>query len=203
MINAASILAPVRPAASAFKAVPPADRPKGKRGFRGWLAAVLALGAPAIMFVAQFQGGSGGGSTDGSRTYDYTISGPPGLGLKAALVAFVFAAAAVLVWTARNPRGLLAAALLTGSALAGTALVTTWFDSAEVADRELRALKPGLSRSEVEDRLGTPAGTGSYSDARRNLDCLVWNRAEVPAGSYDTHAIVCFAGDRFELKSIL
>ena len=61
MTNAASIVAPGSTAGTGPGAVPPADRPKGRRGWRGWLAAVLAVAAPAIMMAARVQGASTGG----------------------------------------------------------------------------------------------------------------------------------------------
>lgn len=199
------MVAPVSTAPIELRALPPADRPKGRRGWRGWIAATLAIAAPAIMLAARLQttSGGGGGAVDGRASYDYTLSGPPGLGLKAALVGLAFAGAALFLWTARHPRGLATAAALTAVALAGTVAVASQFEPAEIAERQLRALEPGLPRSTVEDRLGAPAGTGTYSGPRRDLDCLVWD-LERPLGDYDRgYALVCFAGDRFELRRAL
>jgi len=197
--NPGSMVAP------AGTAVPPADRSKGRRGWRGWLAAALAVGAPAILVAArlpEWDGVSGGTSTD-SRAYDYALSGPPGLGLRAALAAVVLVAAATLVWTARRPRELVAAGVVTAAAIACTALVASSFDDAEITARQVRTLEPGLSRSAVQYRLGKPAGTGHYSDPRRELDCLVWKLKGASAGARLGYGFVCFDGDRFELRKVL
>ena len=180
-------------------AAPPADRPKGSRGWRGWLATGLALAAPALLLAARVEtaGTDGSEGAIGDAVYSYGVD-PPGLELKAALVAIVLTAAAALFWTARRARFLLVGALLTAAGLAGAVLVARSFEPAGVSDRQLRALEPGLTRSAVEDRLGTPAGRGDYSEGRRHLECLVW-KLEEPA-DYLEHALVCFDGDRLELR---
>lgn len=203
MTDPASMVAPVKSAGSALHPAP-ADRAKGRRGWRGWLAAGLAVGAPAFLSAARVRTagrGGGDGELNGDAFYHYSLGGPPELVLWAAVGALLLAGAAVLVWTARNPRGLLAAAMLTAAALAGTALVISRFDGAPVTDRDLRALEPRLSRSAVEDRLGAPTGTGQYTDGRRGLDCLVWTLENPPPGR--EYALVCFSGDRFRLQRIV
>ena len=192
--------------ATALSAASPADRPRGRRGWRGWLAAALAAGAPVIILAARVEGGSTGGGDGelgvGGAVYHYELGGPPGIELKGALAALVLVAAAVLVWTARNARTLLAAAVLTAAAVGSTVLVASRFDGDEITRAELRALEPGLSRSEVEDRLGAPSGTGSYdSDARGSLDCVLWTLAKTSVQG--GHALVCFDGDRFRFARIV
>ena len=184
-------------------AVPPADRPKGSRGPRGWVATGLVLAAPAVLLAARLEtagtggGGDGAGSV-GDASFSYSLVGPPGLGLKAALVAILLTAAAALVWTARRAAFLLAGALLAAAALAGAVLVAGSLGAPSVSNSQLRALEPGLTRSAVEARLGTPAGRGDYSHGRRQLECLVW-KLEKPS-DFREHALVCFNGDRFELR---
>lgn len=203
MTSVGPLAARVGSAGRALDAAPPADRPQGRRGWRGLLAAGLALAAPAILLAARVEGDTGGGGNGGigahgDGVYDYSLTGPPGLELKAALAAIVLAVAAALVWTARRATFLLAGALLTAAGLVGALLLARSSEPAAVSDRQLRGLEPGLTRSAVEDRLGTSAGRGEYSDGRRQLECLVWKR-ENPA-QFHEHALVCFEGDRFKLR---
>lgn len=92
MTKTASPFALVRSARLAPNPVPPADRRPGRRGSRGLFAAALAVAAPAIMVAARAQGSGGGGGGDEKTSYDYSLTGPPGLELKADLVALTFAA---------------------------------------------------------------------------------------------------------------
>lgn len=180
---------------------PPADRPAGRRGWRGLVAAGLSLGAPAILFAVRLQGGGGGsGEVSKGASLEWALGGSPGTGLKAALVALVVLAAAALVWSARTRAGLLAATGLAVAGLAGAALVVLPVGGEEITRPQLRALEPGLSRAAVEDRLGTAGGTGHWSDARRDLDCLVWRLEGTTEEAFSEYALVCFAGDRVELR---
>jgi hypothetical protein len=174
----------------------PADRPAGQRGRRAWLACAAAVAAVPPLATSSVAGGA-------DRALDLFAT--------AALIA-----AAVLIWTARRPRGLVLAGVL--AALAVAAAVTAGFDNryqavgsnrwgemsyaydpdgTAVTPSQARAVPAGATEDEVTELLGSPAGEGTQqrrdgSDAR----CILY-REEPSRGRYEWQLAFCFPGGTY------
>jgi hypothetical protein len=174
----------------------PADRPAGQRGWRAkaaFVAAVAALPPVAMSSAAE------------------SLERAGYLGVAAVLVA-----AAVLIWTVRRIAALVAAGLVaavcvaalvvvgapdTQRVQAGTRAMEMDYaydaDAPPITRAEAEAVPEGSTEAELEEILGSAAGTGTLrrrdgTDSR----CLVY-RSRAWRGSYDPVFAFCFAGDRY------
>jgi hypothetical protein len=157
-------------------------------------ATALVLASLAPLWAIPLAAGSdlSGGGAGAGVTYEYEMGT---LGLRGIVVsialALVLAAASAAIWMARDRRVL--AAALVAAATAG------WL-TADAAARErehgistpadVRALPPGTTRAQLEDRLGPPGGEGTAIRARREYSCLAYKTEDRSADLY------CFDGDR-------
>lgn len=182
--------------ASATLLEAPADRPAGQRGWRAWLACAAAVATlPALASSSVAEGAD--------RALDLFAA--------AALVA-----AAVLIWTARRPVGLVLAGVLGAAAV--VAVVTAGFDNryhgagtnrwgemsytydpdgTAITRARARAVPEGATEYEVTQVLGSPAGTATQrrrdgSDVR----CILY-RGEPSRGPYDERLAFCFPGGTY------
>jgi hypothetical protein len=174
----------------------PADLPAGQRGWRAKAAFVVA--AAAVPPVAMSS------AAESLERAGY-------LGVAAVLVA-----AAVLIWTARRIAALLAAGLAAAACVTALVLVggpdtqrvqggtrgaemeyAFDADAPPITRAAAEAVPEGSTEDELEDILGSAAGSGTLrrrdgTDSR----CLVY-RAQPGRWSYDPVFAFCFAGDRY------
>jgi len=174
----------------------PADRPAGKRGIRGLIAAVASVGA---LFSLSF-----------TTNWDDPSWGKPAL----LAVGAALTAAAVLLWVARHPALLAAAAAL----LVAATGVWVVADSARRSEQreedkwggasfdyddkgpaitraEAEAVPIGASKDEVKRILGPAAGSGIQRvNDGEDLRCRAYRAEERPA--WKLYAL-CFTGDRY------
>jgi hypothetical protein len=176
----------------------PADRPAGRRGMRGPIAATVAIAAlPALIFA---------------RAGDEPSWGRPvWLAAAAALIA-----GAILLWTARRPVMLGAALALVLVALSA-AVVTERIGQHEkheaekwggfagddvhsgprLSRAEADAVPKDLTRAQLVARLGTPGGRGIqrvYDEP--DLPCLLYRTDRPGRNRFATHAF-CFSDGRY------
>lgn len=169
-------------AAGSWVVRPPADRPAGKRGLRGPLAAAVAIAAFYPYALSQFGEEPPWGK-------------PVWLAAAAALLA-----AAVLIWTARRAAALAVAAALVllgvGAAVATersghdrTQEAEKWGGSSWTQDArgprltraEADAVPEGLTRAQLTSRVGVPAGRGiQHVRGAPDLRCLVYRGRKGP-----------------------
>jgi hypothetical protein len=176
----------------------PADRPAGKRGLRGTVAAVATIAALVTLVY-------------GSR-WDMPAWGR---GLMLAAGAGLIGAA-LLLWTARRPAALALAAALTALAVPPWVIVeshrqqeqreaekwggmTFQYDDRGpmITEAQAEAVPKGATKDEVKAILGPAAGSGVQhirGDAK-DLLCLIYRDANRPK-SVPTFAL-CFTGNRY------
>jgi len=176
----------------------PADRPAGRRGARGGLAAAAALGAVLPLSLSRF-------------TDDPSWAGP---GLAAFGLALL--GGALLLWTARRPATLGAAVALVVLGVAGTVAAMGAANHAEseaekwggfvmsdnlrsppVSRAEAEAVPKGLTREQVTRRLGRPPGHGIQRvTGEPDLRCLVYRSPRSTPNRLALHAF-CFRDGRY------
>jgi hypothetical protein len=175
----------------------PADRPAGKRGLRGPLAAVAVFAALITL-------------TYGSR-WDMPVWGRfVVLGAGAGLVG-----AALLLWTARRPGALVLAAALAALAVPPWVIVerhrqqeqreadkwggmTFKYDDRGpmITKAQAEAVPKGSTKAEVKALLGPAAGSGvQHIHGARDLLCLIYRDVKRPKGA--SVFALCFTGNRY------
>jgi hypothetical protein len=181
---------------------PPSERPAGRRGPRGWIAAVAALaGLCPMSFVLN------AGDTDWAR---------------AALVASAAAliGGALLLWTTRRRPVVALALALAVAGGAGTVIAMTAESRAEnershrvyhlggavfdepvargprLTRAEARAVPTGLTRKQLRARLGPPASYGvqRVNDGR---DMRCWAYRSESRGARGVLHVFCFRHGRY------
>jgi hypothetical protein len=159
---------------------PPADRPAGHRGIRGWVAGLAAVGAiPTLFLSTRPTGGAGGGGGSGTGfTYTFTL-GSPTLGTELALTAMtlLLVAASAILWRARAPALVAGAGLLTAGVLAATVLLVGHAnDHARPTPAAVNAVAIGSSRTAVLRQLGRPLAQArtTPSGSRPAPSCLIY-----------------------------
>jgi hypothetical protein len=184
--------APPIPAAVAA----PFERPPRRRGVRGVLAGLVALGAIPVAFLSHRPAGGSGSESGGGSGYGYRFTwgqARPGTALVLAAIALLLLGAAAVLWRAHSRR-LIAAATVAAlaAALASVAVVGAAVreagggaaaGGAGAADREavvsaaaVESVAVGTPRAAVVRRLGPPL---TSTDARPTgpgtvLGCLVY-----------------------------
>jgi hypothetical protein len=182
---------------------PPSERPAGKRGVRGTIAATVAIaGVLPLPF----------------------LNGPAETGwAEPAIVAASLAlfGAAVLLWTAHRQVWIAtaAAAVVAGGALAFTAITAEirahdraiqaterWADAsysfprargAILTKAEARAVPKGLTREQLIKRFGEPSTRGvQHFRNRSDLRCVAYRRTDARPASQTLNAF-CFRDGRY------
>jgi hypothetical protein len=174
----------------------PADRPAGHRGWRGkaaFVAAVAALPPVAMSSVGEALERAG-----------YL------------LVAAALVTAAVLIWTVRRIPALVAASLAAVACVSALVLVgapnthrvqggargaemdySFDADAPPITRAEAEAVPEGSTEDELEEILGSAAGSGTLRRRDGNDSrCLVYREQPGPR-SFDPVFAFCFAGDRY------
>jgi hypothetical protein len=174
----------------------PADRPAEARGWRARLAGGVALAALPVLAISS--------ATEGGERAANLLS-------TAALVA-----AAVLIWTARRPSGLVVAGGLVVAAVAAVSMagITNRYEvqgsnrwgemvysyepgGTAITRAQARAVPRGSTEDELVEILGSEAGSGTWSGrGGRDMRCLVY-RAQGSRGPIDELFAFCFAGERY------
>jgi hypothetical protein len=176
----------------------PADRPPGQRGWRAWMAYILAAAAlPALGF---------------SRHVD----SPSWVGPLFLFAALALTSAAVILWTARRAAGLGLAAMLAAAAVGAWVVAEAAERSHQLEEQRLGgstfkfdeegpaitkaqadAVPEGSTKDEVRAILGQAAGSGvqAVTDDRDML-CLVYNDAGYRGRSFRLFAF-CFVDGRY------
>jgi hypothetical protein len=180
----------------------PADRPSGDRGPRAPLAWIAGVGA--VVALALSHGGGAASYSSGRATIDYRMDGPSWTGPAVAAVVVALALAGVLLWAARH-RALVAIGLaLLPLAVVGD--VVTQIErhrAGRVSRRAALAVPLGSSRSEVEDRLGWPAGHGHLAVGRERFDCLIYVPTDARSRAWERRLALCFRAGRLARRRTL
>lgn len=185
-------------------ALPPADRPPGRRGLRGALALALLAGGVLALFADRYaSSGSSGTGSDADIAgahFSYTFAGPDWLHVAAPFLAGALTAAALGLWVAGRPATLAATVLMSVLSAAGFAFAAeARLGGASISARSARAVPLGLNRAGLRDQLGTERGTGSWRQGGRKLPCLVYGSTGTDEDSGDYG--FCFEGDRLAVKT--
>jgi hypothetical protein len=182
---------------------PPADRPAGRRGVRGPIAAIAAIAALVPLSY--------------SRVADETALGGPAL--VAAAAALI--AGALLLWTVRRPVAIAAAVVLvlagaTGATIAigaesraenqarleadrwrGSAFSFPRARGAVLTRAEAEAIPTGLTRERLTARLGTPSAKGvQHLTGEPDMRCVAYRSTRRKPVSQLLHAF-CFRHGRY------
>jgi hypothetical protein len=180
----------------------PADLPPGKRGVRGRIAAVVALLALVALSTSWWHGHGGGGLGGAGFSIAYTLDGWRSWGLlMLTLVAGILLVGAGVLWTARRPWGVVLGGAIVVAALAlGSWAVVTGQRFGTLSVAEFQAAHLGVSRAQLEQRLGAPLLTNvtpTPSTPAAALDCDIYR---THAGSNYPVAALCFRDGVLALK---
>jgi hypothetical protein len=176
----------------------PADRPRGRRGWRAPVACFAALAAlAAIVDSDAVQSGSWQAR---GATVDYTLDGPGWTGPAMIAAAIALALASALIWAARRARLLALGLALFAAALGAAVLAHVERDQAgRTTPAAVRAIALGTPRDDVTDALGAPHGHGTMRRPDERLDCLVYRQE----GGRLSQWHLCFRDDRLAYREEL
>ena len=159
----------------------PADRPPGKRGVRGRVAAVMALLSLVAISTNDWHGHGGGGGGN----YRFTDDGWRGWAAPVFLsVACALALAGAVLWKARTRRGVAAGIVIAATAVASGAWAADIGQSfAAVSAESYDAAALGTPQTVLEQRLGAAFTTDASETLRSGatIGCDVY-RAQASTG---------------------
>ena len=177
----------------------PADRHRGRRGWRAPVACLAALAALAVVVVSE---AVESGSWSNSRAaVDYTLDGPGWTQPAMVAAAIVLAVASALIWAARRTLLLALGLVLFACALTSAVLAHLERSNAgRVAAAAVTDFAVGTPRDEVTDVLGAPAGHGTMTRRGERLDCLVYVQALRRGSDLSRDRYLCFRDGRLAYR---
>jgi hypothetical protein len=181
---------------AATRAIAPFERPRGHRGARGLVAALVAVGAVVVLGLSNTpwrgstgdSGGSGNaclgiacrGTSGPELSWSYqTTSSQEGLDAKVGMwaLAVLLLTTAVVLWRARSRRWTMIATIAAAAGIGGSgAIVLATLAHASPSPAAFNSLRLGMSRGQVVGRLGTPlrASAGASWTGHRTMPCIVY-----------------------------
>jgi hypothetical protein len=155
--------------------VAPADRPRGRRGLRAWLACATALASLAAFAASRLGSGGSGAGGFGGAEFRYELDGPAWARYALVAIACGLLVAAGLLWAARHRATLIAALVAIPPLVVGGLLVEiALLHAGRVTDAEAKAVHVGASEDELGRRLGDPAGHATWRRRGSTLSCKVY-----------------------------
>jgi hypothetical protein len=177
----------------------PADRARGRRGWRAPVACLAALAALAVVVASE---AVVSGSWSNSRAaVDYTLDGPGWTGPAMVAAAIALAAASALIWAARRTLLLVLGLVVLACALTGAVLAhLERRDAGRVTAAAVKDIAIGTPRDEVTDVLGSPAGHGTMTRRGGRLECLVYVQELRRGSDLSRERYLCFRDGRLAYR---
>lgn len=172
----------------------PADLVRGRRGWRGFVAAAAL--AAAVLAGSGIPYRPRGETGDGRTWIDYSLDGPDWTRLALWLAAAVLLVAAIAIWAARRPLLLAVGLAMLAVGVAGAVGAhAARAGSGQVSQAAAYSVPTGSSRDAVTAALGAPAGHAVLHRPGVRRDCLLYQSKRVyPYGDRAQFAL-CFSED--------